>query len=126
MSKKLRTKDLVKLGWPKRAAGLAINVLATRFKRESDEWRHATLGNLLAHPDNFVDDQNWGGVATALGGRAPEEAGSYITPEILKSPGDFSIFESKAGIAPNAVQQLYDAMRPVSYTHLTLPTTPYV
>ncbi|WP_273444733.1 RtcB family protein [Neolewinella agarilytica] len=122
MSKKLRTKDLVKLGWPKRAAGLAINVLATRFKRESDEWRHATLGNLLAHPDNFVSDQNWGGVATALGGRVPEEAGSYITPGILKSPGDFSIFESKAGIAPNAVQQLYDAMRlPVAAAGALMP-----
>ncbi|MEM6772792.1 MAG: RtcB family protein, partial [Bacteroidota bacterium] len=73
-AKKLRTKDLVKLGWPKRAAGLAINVLSTHFKRESAEWREHTLANLLAHPDNFVSDDQWGGVALALGGVPASEA----------------------------------------------------
>jgi tRNA-splicing ligase RtcB len=122
MSKKLRTKDLVKQGWPKRAAGLAITVLSTNFKRESDEWRTATLNNLQKHPDNFVEDAKWGGVARALGGTPPEERGSYHHPEVRKSPGDFTIFDSEAGIAPNAIQQLYDAMRlPVAVAGALMP-----
>lgn len=121
-AKKLRTKDLVKLGWPKRAAGLAINVLSTHFKREGVEWREHTLANLLAHPDNFVSDNKWGGVALALGGVPASEAGEVIRPEVRKSPGAFTIFESDAGIAPNAVQQLYDAMRlPVAAAGALMP-----
>lgn len=120
--KKLRTKDLVKQGWPKRAAGLAINVLNTKFKRESEEWRTAILANLLAHPDNFVEDDIWGAVALSLGGQPKLEEGDVIYPEIRKSPGDFSIFDSAAGIAPNAVQQLYDAMRlPVAAAGALMP-----
>lgn len=122
MSKKLRTKDLEKLGWPKRAAGLAINVLVAHFRRESDEWRRATLANLLAHPDNFVEDEKWGKVAIALGGLPPRPEADYIRPEVRKSPGAFTIFDSEAGIAPNAIQQLYDAMRlPVSVAGALMP-----
>ncbi|MEO0733813.1 MAG: RtcB family protein, partial [Bacteroidota bacterium] len=122
MSRKLRTKDLVKQGWPKRAAGLAINVLHTNFKRERDEWRSHTLADLLAHPDNFVGDEKWSGVALALGGVAPELVREVIRPEVRKSPGAFTIFDSPAGIAPNAVQQLYDAMRlPVAVAGALMP-----
>ncbi|MEL7162344.1 MAG: RtcB family protein [Bacteroidota bacterium] len=122
MSRKLRTKDLVKRGWPKRAAGLAINVLQAHFKRESDDWRTHTLANLLAHPDNFVGDEKWGKVALSLGGTPPDVVGEVIRPEVRKSPGTFTIFESLAGIAPNAVQQLYDAMRlPVAAAGALMP-----
>ncbi|MEM1357316.1 MAG: RtcB family protein, partial [Bacteroidota bacterium] len=121
-AKKLRTKDLVKLGWPKRAAGLAINVLSTHFKRESAEWREHTLANLLAYPDNFVSDDQWSGVALALGGVPAGEVVEIIRPELRKSSGPFTIFESAAGIAPNAVQQLYDAMRlPVAAAGALMP-----
>lgn len=121
-TKKLRSKDLVKQGFSKRAAGLAINVLATHFKRESVAWRTATLANLLAHPDNFVSDERWGGVARALGGKVEEAPGSYISPEIRKSPGEFAVFDSEAGIAENAKQQLYDAMRlPIAVAGALMP-----
>ncbi|MFT5998562.1 MAG: tRNA-splicing ligase RtcB [Neolewinella sp.] len=126
MSKKLRTKDLTKQGWPKRAAGLAITVLSTNFKRESDEWRTATLNNLQKHPGNFIDDATWGGVARELGGIPPAVLSSYHTPEVRKSPGDFTIFDSDAGIAPNAIQQLYDAMRlPVAVAGALMPDAHY-
>lgn len=121
-TKKLRAKDLVKLGFSKRAAGLAINVLATHFRREPPAWRTATLANLLAHPDNFVVDERWAPVAKALGGRPPESAGNYIRPEVRKSPGEFAVFNSEAGIAENAKQQLYDAMRlPVAVAGALMP-----
>ncbi|MEM6769172.1 MAG: RtcB family protein [Bacteroidota bacterium] len=121
-TKKLRSKDLIKQGFSKRAAGLAINVLSTHFKRESPAWRNATLANLLAHPDNFVTDDRWGGVARALGGRSPEPAGAYIRPQIRKSPAAFAVFDSEAGIAGNAKQQLYDAMRlPVAVAGALMP-----
>lgn len=122
MSKKLRTKDLVKLGWPKRAAGLAVTVLSTHFRRERDEWRTATLNNLLLHPENFMDDEKWSGVANELGAAASETAADHHHPVIRKSPGDFTIFDSDAGIAPNAIQQLYDAMRlPVAAAGALMP-----
>lgn len=121
-TKKLRTKDLVKQGFSKRAAGLAINVLTTHFKRESPAWRTAMLANLLSHPDNFMTDERWAGVAKALGGALPPEAGNYSTPEVRKSPGAFAVFDSAAGIAENAKQQLYDAMRlPVSVAGALMP-----
>jgi tRNA-splicing ligase RtcB len=121
-TKKLRTKDLVRLGFTKRAAGLAINVLSTRFKRETAEWRTAILANILAHPDNFVSDEHWSGVALALGGAAAPAISDYITPAIRKSPGEFAVFDSEAGIAPNAKQQLYDAMRlPVAVAGALMP-----
>ncbi len=121
-TKKLRAKDLVKQGFSKRAAGLAINVLTTHFKRESPAWRTATLANLQQYPDNFMSDQRWAPVAKALGGRMPETEGSYISPQVRKSPGEFAVFDSEAGIAENAKQQLYDAMRlPVAVAGALMP-----
>jgi len=126
MASKLRTKDLTKAGWPKTAAGLAVTVMNTKCKRRPDAWRDATLANLLAHPDNFVGDDLWGGVARALGGRPAKAAVAIIRPELRKSPGDFSTFESEAGIAPNAVQQMYDCMRlPVAAAGALMPDAHY-
>jgi tRNA-splicing ligase RtcB len=119
---KLRAKDLIKRGWPKRPAGLAVTIMNKSFKREPDAWRDATLANLLAHPDNFINDDNWKGVAIELGGQPPADEAAIIYPELRKSPEAFRIFKSKAGIAPNAVQQLYDAMRlPVAAAGALMP-----
>ncbi len=119
---KLRAKDLIKRGWPKRPAGLAVTIMNKSFKRQSDAWRNATLANILAHPDNFITDDKWKGVAQELGGRLPKKENSILYPEPRKSPGAFRIFKSKAGIAPNAVQQLYDAMRlPVAAAGALMP-----
>ncbi len=121
MAKKLRTKDLVKIGYPKRMAGLVVNVLQAHFRRESNEWQLALVTNLLAQPDNFVGDAHWGSIALELGGSTVEEA-DLLRPEVRRSPGDFTIFDSPAGIAANAVQQLYDAMRlPVSVAGALMP-----
>ncbi|MFT5018353.1 MAG: tRNA-splicing ligase RtcB [Bdellovibrionota bacterium] len=123
---KLRAKDLSKRGWPKRPAGLAVTVMNKSFKRETGAWRDATLANLLAHPDSFIDDENWKGVALELGGRPPQEVESITYPEPRKSPGEFRIFKSKAGVAPNAVQQLYDAMRlPIAAAGALMPDAHY-
>ncbi|TXF91800.1 RtcB family protein [Neolewinella aurantiaca] len=119
---KLRAKDLIKRGWPKRPAGLAVTIMNKSFKRETDAWRDATLANVLAHPDNFVGDDIWGHVAAELGGRKQDGIAAIIRPEPRKSPLAFNIFKSKAGIAPNAVQQLYDAMRlPVAAAGALMP-----
>jgi tRNA-splicing ligase RtcB len=123
---KLRAKDLIKRGWPKRPAGLAVTIMNKSFKRENDAWRDATLANILAHPDNFIGDENWNGVAKELGGQAPQKTEAIIYPEPRKSPGAFRIFKSKAGIAPNAVQQLYDAMRlPITAAGALMPDAHY-
>ena len=36
------------------------------------------------------------------------------------------LLEGDAGVGKTAVAQALASMQPVSYTHLTLPTTPYV
>lgn len=119
---KLRAKDLIKRGWPKRPAGLAVTIMNKSFKRETDAWREATLANILAHPDSFIEDDNWKGVAQELGGRPPAEEEAIIYPKPRKSPGVFSTFKSKAGIAENAIQQMYDAMRlPVAAAGALMP-----
>jgi len=123
MAKKLRTKDLTKAGWPKQAAGLAVTLLQRgKFKHHPAAWREATLNDILAHPNSFLDDEDWHDIAYALGGRPAAPAAAVRYPEPRKSPGKFAIFKSKAGIAENAVQQLYDAMRlPVAAAGALMP-----
>ena len=121
-AKKLRAKDLVRRGFTKRAAGLAINVLTTRFRKAPAGETDAALVALLADPDRFVGDADWDGVARAQGGVAAPAGGEVLHPEIRKAPPPFAVFDGEAGIAPNARQQLYDAMRlPVAVAGALMP-----
>ena len=47
--------------------------------------------------------------------------------EILKNAADsFAAITKISDDVEKAAQMITEALRPVSYTHLTLPTTPYV
>ena len=67
--------------------------------------------------------------ATVTGFSAPDEAWRTVDPENLMvidtKYGDIGI-ELFPEIAPAHVAQIKALTKPVSYTHLTLPTTPYV
>lgn len=110
------------MGFPKGAiAALAVNLMRGPFKKRPGDWQRAMLKRILEKPEAFLDDDNWRPLAEKLGASIEPET-AYEKPELRKTPAPFKVFGNEAEIAPNARQQLYDALRlPVAVAGALMP-----
>lgn len=120
--KKIRQKEVEQLGFPRgEVAALAVNLLRQHFRKKPREWQMVQLRNILAHPNNFLEDPSWAPLAKKLGAERAAEA-TYESPELRAKPQPFHSFGQEAEIAENARQQLYDALRlPISVSGALMP-----
>ncbi|MEM9835805.1 MAG: RtcB family protein [Bacteroidota bacterium] len=123
MSKgKVREKDVIALGYPSKAvAAFAVNVLRSNFRKNKPDWQLAMLKQVLARPDQFLDDPRWESLARRLGAESQEEV-PYETPSLRTTPMPFEDFGKSTKITESARQQLYDALRlPISVAGALMP-----
>ena len=114
--------DLVSNAWAGFGAAFGPLVLFSLFKREMT--RRAALGGMIV---GAVTVLLWIYLPITIDG---ESLGSWmyeIVPGFILSSLTIIIL-SKSGTPREGVLETFDAFqkKPVSYTHLTLPTTPYV
>ena len=79
------------------------------------------IGYTVYEPMNYTDaDGNFTGFDTELATAVCEKLG--VEPEFVEINWDTKVVELDA----KSIDCIWNGMTPVSYTHLTLPTTPYV
>ena len=115
-SKKLRGKDLRKIGYPeKKVIGIALNIIESKYKKRSKEFKLDVLADVLASPKDYLLDDLLGRIAQELvKPEKPEIVG--LTPfKKYKTYGD-------EGIEVSAKQQMNTAMQlPVTVAGALMP-----
>lgn len=118
---KIREKDLIKLGFPPgKVIGLAINSMYQHHRKKSKVWGMAMLKNILEHPQQFVEDDNFGRVARELVGTLQQQTeDGYF--ELRQNVKPFPIFGEEQ-IEEGAKHQMFTAMRlPIAVEGALMP-----
>lgn len=117
--KKLRGKDLLKLGFePGPAVGLALEVVKKHFKYNSLEEIIAALEAVAAAPEDYREDQLWQAVAEKL---LPNQAEEKKVIPLEPNPLGYQVYGSKH-IEQGALKQMNTAMRlPVTQSGALMP-----
>lgn len=120
--RKIRQKDLVRLGYPKgKLAALAVNILRSHFRRTAYEEQLTMAQAVLAAPADFLQTDCWSVLAEKMVNQtiSSTEGTAY---NLLPNPQPYTTFTGQAGIAENARQQMHAALQlPVAVTGALMP-----
>jgi tRNA-splicing ligase RtcB (3'-phosphate/5'-hydroxy nucleic acid ligase) len=120
--KKLKSKDIVKIGYPKGSiAGMALLTVLRNMKHRSVPEQMAALTEVLAKPAEYLEDTVFGKLAAKLVPTETREAHKPMFQNLNGMPLPYSIF-GKKGIADEAISQMDMAMRlPVTVAGSLMP-----
>ena len=119
---KLRKKELIKLGYPAgKVIGLAVNAMLRHYRKLPKEEVLALLGDVLANPEQYQDDERMSEIARELLGVEEELRQPKQEIPLSDGVGEYRVF-GRENIEETTNEQMEIAMRlPVAVAGALMP-----